>query len=324
MVPMTFRQLEVFIRVVEAGNFRLCANALSVSEVSVGEHIKALERQLGLTLFHRRRGNAAALTAVGETVFDRAMRVMAAADELVQAGQPAHGSRPRRKVRIGADSYLAYDLARGVAQFANLHPQLDIELQTCSFREIADGLQCGELEVGYFMLRGPVSALDTRLAWQEDIAFYVSEDHPLARKLLVEPRELARLHFAYVPNRNHIRTLIDSLLEELGIVGCPAALTCDDHVAALETVARGESFICMYVRAMARFAPQFRLVRIPLSRPVPPFEVRTAVRAPFGTDKAIAALLDALQAEPLAGPSSRLLADLQREPSTPAERAAAA
>ena len=53
---ITFRQLEILSAVVEHGNFRRCAEALGISQVSVSEHMKSLEVQLGVELFLRSRG----------------------------------------------------------------------------------------------------------------------------------------------------------------------------------------------------------------------------------------------------------------------------
>lgn len=50
MFPATFRRLEVFIAVVEAGGFIAGANRLGISHPSISNHIKALEKQVGCRL----------------------------------------------------------------------------------------------------------------------------------------------------------------------------------------------------------------------------------------------------------------------------------
>jgi hypothetical protein len=47
MFPSTFRRLEVFIAVVEAGGFIAGAERLGISHPSISKHVKALERQVG-------------------------------------------------------------------------------------------------------------------------------------------------------------------------------------------------------------------------------------------------------------------------------------
>jgi len=57
MFPSTFRGLEVFVAVVEAGSFVAGAEALGISHPSISNHIKSLERHVGCELFTRRRGS---------------------------------------------------------------------------------------------------------------------------------------------------------------------------------------------------------------------------------------------------------------------------
>jgi DNA-binding transcriptional LysR family regulator len=56
MFPSTFRRLEVFIAVVKAGGFAAIAERLGISHPSIGNQVKALERQVGCKLFVRRKG----------------------------------------------------------------------------------------------------------------------------------------------------------------------------------------------------------------------------------------------------------------------------
>ncbi|WP_372604066.1 LysR family transcriptional regulator, partial [Actibacterium sp.] len=43
MIPLTFRRLEVFIAVVDAGSFVGAADKLGISHPSVSNHVRALE-----------------------------------------------------------------------------------------------------------------------------------------------------------------------------------------------------------------------------------------------------------------------------------------
>ncbi|MFM6829756.1 MAG: LysR family transcriptional regulator, partial [Novosphingobium sp.] len=51
---ITLRQLEILLLVIEQSSFRKAAAALGLSPVAVGEHIRALEDRLRVSLFHRR------------------------------------------------------------------------------------------------------------------------------------------------------------------------------------------------------------------------------------------------------------------------------
>lgn len=297
MTPITFRQLEVFVRVVEAGSFRACAEQLSISQVSVGEHVRALERQLDCVLFERRRGTAAIMTHMGEQLFHRARAILSATDELLAMFDRAPRGRLRRRIRIGAHGFIAESLAKRLAGFIAEHPDVDIELQRRSFADTVAGIVSSEIEIGYFLSRGPVPELESFVAWTERMAFFVGSAHPLAGRAHVEPADLRGLPFAYLPTRSHLRGEIESILSELGITGCPTAITTDDHRLILENLAANGSFACLFSDWMEPFVRQGALARVRLSRATPPIQVRYCVRSAYRTDVTVAALLACLNRE---------------------------
>ncbi|GGW47903.1 hypothetical protein GCM10010320_30460 [Streptomyces caelestis] len=61
---MDIRQLEYFLAIVDRGGFNRAASALYVSQPSLSQTVRALERDLGSELFHR-IGRRAVLTEAG-------------------------------------------------------------------------------------------------------------------------------------------------------------------------------------------------------------------------------------------------------------------
>jgi DNA-binding transcriptional LysR family regulator len=294
MIPLTFRQLEVFVRAVEAGSFRACAEQLSISQVSVGEHIRALEQQLDCKLFERRRGSAPILTYQGEQVFRHAQGILTAAVDLLATFDRAPRDRMRRRIRIGAHGFITGALAKRLAAFVAEHPEVDIELQKRSFADMISGLAHSELEVGYFLARGPVPELESFMAWEERMAFFAGTHHPLAHSAHVEPADLSGLPFAYLPARSHLRKVLDGILADLGITGCPVGLTSDDHVLIAEALGSSRSFACLFADGMEPYVERGALARLAFSKPVPPVQIRYTVRTAYRSDRTVASLLEAL------------------------------
>jgi len=294
MIPLTFRQLEVFVRAVEAGSFRTCAEQLSISQVSVGEHVRALEAQLDCQLFDRRRGSAPVLTYQGEQVFRHAHIILSSAVDLLATFDRAPRDRMRRHIRIGAHGFIAESLAKKLAHFVSAHPEVDIELQKRSFADMLNGLAHSELEVGYFLSRGPVPEVESFIAWEEPMAFFASARHPLAGRAHVDAKDLSGLPFAYLPARSHLRKAIDSIMLDLGIADCPVALTSDDHVLIVEALASGNGVACLFADWNQAHVERGTLVRLAFSQPVPPLQIRYTVRNAYRSDRTVAGLLEAL------------------------------
>ena len=297
VVPITFRQLEVFVRVVEAGSFRAGAEQLSISQVSVGEHVRALEKQLDCVLFERRRGSAAVMTHMGEQLFRRARSILSATADLLTAFDRVPRDRMHRRIRIGAHGFIAESLAKRLADFMSDHPDVDIELQRRSFADIVSGLATSEIELGYFLARGPVSEMESFVAWEEQMGLFVGNAHALAGRAHVEPSDLSGTPFAYLPARTHLRGEIGFILAELGISGAPVAITTDDHRLILENLAGSSSFACLFADWMEPYVRRGTLARVALSRPVPPIQVRYSVRGAYRTDVTVGALLGCLNVQ---------------------------
>ena len=81
---MTFRQLELFIAVAETRSFSRGAEASSLTQSTVSQHIAALEQETDTRLLDR-TSKGIFLTAGGEVFLQHARRVLAEQDVLTQA-----------------------------------------------------------------------------------------------------------------------------------------------------------------------------------------------------------------------------------------------
>ncbi|MBT0669162.1 LysR family transcriptional regulator [Novosphingobium profundi] len=293
MIPITFRQLEVFVRVAEAGSFRAAAEQLSITPVSVSEHVRALEWQLGCTLFERRRGSASPLTHMGERVFRQARSILSSTVDMLATFDRVPIDRLRRRIRIGAHGFIAESFARKVARFIREHPDVDISLERRSYAEIVSGLAQGEIEIGYFLSVDPVPELESFVAWEEPMALFVGAQHPLAERAHVEPEELEKVPFVYLPSRTHLRGEIASMFASLGMKDPPAALTTDDHHLIADHLMEADSFACLFADWNSEAVKQGKLAPLAFARRIPPMQIRCTVRGAYRTDRTVRMMLDA-------------------------------
>jgi len=138
MIPFTFRQIEVFLAVCSAGNFRGAADRLQISQPAVSNQIKALELQLGTELFVRRRGASCQLSPAG-TAFKSSAETFFLQGQAL--GQGAASRAPRRApLRVYVGGHLLEDYVRpALASFHARHP--DLELSFLPYRPRAQLLQ---------------------------------------------------------------------------------------------------------------------------------------------------------------------------------------
>ena len=116
-----------FARVVEARSFTLAAAKLGVSKANVSMKIRALEEELGVRLLHRTTRKLA-LTSEGTALYERCVRVTAAADEAAAQASQA-GDTPRGVLKVNAPIVFAEDyLMPPMATYLERYPDVRIEL----------------------------------------------------------------------------------------------------------------------------------------------------------------------------------------------------
>lgn len=150
-LPFTLRQLEVFASLCATRSFRRSAESLGISQASVSNQMKALEEQLGSSLFARRPGQRPTLTPEG-MAFLGDLRAFQAAGETLAAHRRKSGDEADRQVRfrvlIGQgllDHYVRPKLDRFFA--ANPQIELDFEAHPPS-RQLARDVEDGRFDFG--------------------------------------------------------------------------------------------------------------------------------------------------------------------------------
>lgn len=130
-LPFTLRQLEVFSTLAKSGSFRACAEQLGISQASVSSQVKALEEQLGVTLFDRKPGRTPLLTSEGRAFEDDLRQFYAAAQAL--AAHKTAGDQPDRTIQFrvlaGQGMFDTY-IRQKLDGFFAAHPEIELEFDT--------------------------------------------------------------------------------------------------------------------------------------------------------------------------------------------------
>ncbi|MFI1095570.1 LysR family transcriptional regulator [Streptomyces sp. NPDC020917] len=174
---MQFQQLAYFVAVADARHFTRAAEAVHVSQPSLSQQIRALEKELGAPLFSRARGNIA-LTDAGEALLPLARRILADADtarhEVMELAQLRRG-----RVRLGAPPSLCTGLLPEVlSAFHDRHPGIQLLIEEGGSHDLVRELARGSLDLALVVLPlpSPSPALTTIELFQEDLVVVSSVD----------------------------------------------------------------------------------------------------------------------------------------------------
>ncbi|CAL9595253.1 LysR family transcriptional regulator [Streptomyces sp. enrichment culture] len=180
---MQFQQLVYFVAVAETRHFTRAAERVHVSQPSLSQQIRALEKELGAELFSRARGNIA-LTDAGEALLPLARRILADADTARHEVQELAQLR-RGRVRLGATPSLCTGLLPEVLRaFHDLYPGIRLFVEEGGSHDLVRGLARGALDLALVVLPlpSPSPALTTVELIQEDLVVVSSAADPAPRR----------------------------------------------------------------------------------------------------------------------------------------------
>ncbi|GGA72078.1 LysR family transcriptional regulator [Pseudoclavibacter endophyticus] len=211
----TFRQLECFAAVAEAGSIAGAAAGLHASESAVADAVTALERSVGAQLLLRRRSRGVTLTSAGQAALPLAKELLGRASELSLTVTGGHDASLRGPVRVGALSTLAPSvLPLLIREFTDLHPDVEIRFSLADQDELAERLNDGDLDLA-FAYDIDFSPEFSRVVLHRTRAdLIVSADHRLADRDVVDLAEVAdepMVLLDIAPSRQHTLELMSAL-----------------------------------------------------------------------------------------------------------------
>lgn len=178
---MQFQQLAYFVAVAETRHFTRAAERLRVAQPSLSQQVRALERDVGATLFHRIRGNVT-LTEAGETLLPIARRILAETEAAYRAVRELD-ELGRGRVRLGATPSLCTGLLPTMlATFRRDYPGIELAIRESGSRDLQAELSEGTLDLAIIIdsrLRDD-PRLSTAPLLAEELVVISAKNAPLA------------------------------------------------------------------------------------------------------------------------------------------------
>lgn len=138
------RELKTFVTVARLGTFAAAGQRVGLTQSAVSAQIRALERQLGVSLFER-SGRSAQLNAAGRHALPLAEQILGL---FAQMAQPEDVAQWRGELRIGAIATLQTGLLpEALPRFRRQAPLIDLKLVPGVSLELLSRLDAGELDL---------------------------------------------------------------------------------------------------------------------------------------------------------------------------------
>lgn len=229
--------LRVFLCIVQEGSVGRAALSLGMTQPGVSQHLRALEQQIGHTLFHR-QGRRLVLTKTGQDLLPEARRAVLALEEFMQAAQ-ALERLERGRVEIGASTTMAvYVLPRYLTEFKRLYPEIRIKLESGSSERLTQQLLQGELELAVVEAVEHLEGFERQLFYEDELVVIVPPKHPWAKKEEIAPEYLAEVPLIVREPRAMTYRVLGAAFEQAGLEVNPIFYT-DNHEVTKRLVLEG-------------------------------------------------------------------------------------
>lgn len=207
MMQLTFRQMEILVAAADATTFSAAAKRLAISQPSLSEAVRRIERELGLILFER--------TTRSVRLTDDGRRIANIARELVQDFRRAQErlslTSGRGRITIAAlPSIACAAIPSALAAFTRTHPTVDISLHDIQHERAIAMLQEGLADIAVTLKPAPNKDLTFDGIAYDTAHLVCRRDHPLARRRKVGWRDLADHTFVGITRISSVRRLTDA------------------------------------------------------------------------------------------------------------------
>ena len=234
---MDLRQLEILQAIAETGSFTACGRKLHVSQSAISRQILLLEEELGEPLFLR-VGRQVRMTPAAESLVQLGQRVFQDVRETVGKITDRTGDL-RGTLRLsGGMTVCLYVFPPLLKHLRRVHPQLDMRLTVATAGRSVEEIRAGRVDAGLLTLPVEESDLVTVPALREELLLMTTPKHPLARRRVVSPQDLAEQPFILFEPGSGTRQVIDGLFASEGIQ--PTVVMETENVEIIKAMVRTE------------------------------------------------------------------------------------
>lgn len=184
---MNTKQLQYVLTLAHEGSFSKAADSLNITQPSLSQYIKKIEKQIGLSLFDRTNGDVK-LTDAGRVYIEAGKRILSIEHQMENSFTDLQSNKTGSLI-IGAAPYRAASMLPIIAKsFQNVHPGMHLVLREGTTAELVEGMEHGEYDLALTLL-----PIDERLfIWEK-----VMEEE----MVLAVPHSYSLFPVTHLPNR---------------------------------------------------------------------------------------------------------------------------
>jgi len=230
---MDIHRLMIFCKVIDLQSFTKAAEAVSLTQPTVSEHIRVLEESLGEKLVDR-LGREVLPTPAGKVLYRYAREMVQLRDKAMQAIGQFKGNLSGA-LYVGASTIPGtYILPRLIGTFKASYPSIQITLKIGGSGEVVRKILDGEVEFGIIGARLDEKRIMLEEIYSDELVLAVHKGHPWEGRESVQLDELAGMPFVLRERSSGTRMVMAQALEASGF--SPSLLNVVAEMGSTEAV----------------------------------------------------------------------------------------
>ncbi len=267
---MEIHQLRYFIAVAEEGSFSRAAAKVRVAQPSLSQQIRKLETEVGQPLFDR-LPRSVVLTEAGRCLIDYARQILASIGDARRCVDELKDTIAG-KLAVGAIPTIApYVLPELVVTFQKHYPHVTLEIVEDVTEGITRRIDAGELDVAIASTCRPSPTLQRESVGSEPLLALVPEEHPLAKKSLIEFDDLKSQRFLLLHEMHCLSQQVNHLLAARRLR--PQIALAGSQLSTIANMVAASIGISIVPQMMVKHHATPGCISLPFAPPVPEREL---------------------------------------------------
>lgn len=263
-IDLSLHQLDIVVRIAEAGSIRAAARQMEVSQPALSRTLRLAEEALGTRLFDRDTRHVA-ITPAGQELLQIARRVLRDFDNaLGELGQFMQGHRGRISM-AALPSVSAALLPAPIAAFRRQYPQVEFTLREMAADALLDAVEQGQVDFGLGTRPAPQRPLKYRHLRDDPMVLLCHKDDPLALRESLPWSVFAGRDYLAVAPGSSIRQTVDAVFLRKRLAVSPAFEA--PSVASCCALARAALGVAALPKLALGMVDMQGLAAVPLAQP---------------------------------------------------------
>lgn len=184
---MNTKQFQYVLTLAHEGSFSKAADTLNITQPSLSQYIKKIEREVGLELFDRANGDVR-LTDAGRAYVETGRKILDLEHQMENSLSDIAGNRSGSLI-IGAAPYRAASMLPTIAAaFQKRHPGMHLVVREGTTAELAEGMEHGEYDLALTLLPIDGRVFSFEKVVEEELVLAVPASDPLLPALSLPDR----------------------------------------------------------------------------------------------------------------------------------------